>query len=81
MKKKRGYSTRLPPISGYDLIKYLMKNGYIITKIKGSHHFMKNGEKETIVPAHDILKKGTLMGRLKDLDIPREKFIEEISEL
>ena len=50
-----------------ELIKLLEKNGFILQRIKGSHHLYKhpNG-KRTVVPLHNKdIPKGTLNAILK----------------
>jgi len=54
-------SDKLPVISGKDLVALLEKNGFVITRIKGSHHRMKNPDgRITTIPVHknDPIAKG-----------------------
>ena len=58
--------TRLPRISGKDLIKSLKKNGFEVIRIRGSHHFLKHSDsRATVVPVHgnEIIGPG-LMNRI-----------------
>jgi len=67
---------KLPQISGIELIKKLKRFGFVITRQKGSHiRLEKNLPEKTIkitVPAHPVLKKGTLHHILKDAEIKSE---------
>ena len=56
-------------ISGKEMLKLYLKNGWKVERIKGSHHHMvKDGEKE-IVPVHSKdLKKGIEKYLLKRLN-------------
>ncbi len=69
---------RLPQISGKDVIKILRKNGFVITRQKGSHiRLEKNTPDGTIkitVPNHSELKKGTLHQIIKASGINEEQF-------
>jgi len=56
-------SDKLPVISGKALVALLEKSGFVITRIKGSHHRMKHpdGRIATIsVHKNDPISKGTL---------------------
>jgi predicted RNA binding protein YcfA (HicA-like mRNA interferase family) len=56
-------SDKLPVISGKDLVSLLEKNGFIVIRIKGSHHRMKHPDgRITTIPVHknDPVAKGTL---------------------
>jgi len=60
-------------VSGKELCKILIKHGWELKTIKGSHHvYMKEGRKERIsIPVHSnrSLKKGLLKAILKLADI------------
>ena len=66
---------RLPRITGKELVKALQKEGFEITRQKGSHVQMTKyieGEKLTFpVPVHaaKIMKQGTLKGILRKANI------------
>lgn len=56
-----------------DLIKFLMQNGFIITRQKGSHIRLSKEEEKTThhitIPNHSPLKVGTLNNILNELTI------------
>ena len=70
---------RLPRITGKELVKALQKEGFEITRQKGSHVQMTkyiDGEKLTLpVPVHagKIVKQGTLKGILRKANISVER--------
>lgn len=68
---------KLPVISGEELIKLLEKAGFQVVRQKGSHVSLQKGAHKTVVPLHDELAKGTLLGILKQCGLSRE----ELSEL
>jgi predicted RNA binding protein YcfA (HicA-like mRNA interferase family) len=75
--------TRLPVVSGKDIIKYLSnEKGFTPRQGQGSHVFLmrKNNDgtmSTTTVPLHSELDTGTLKGILNDVGIEREQFIRE----
>lgn len=71
---------KLPLISGLDLIKYLYKKGFLVTKKRGDHIYMKKGDLETQVPDHKTLKRGTLLGRLSDCGISKKEFVADVKK-
>ena len=72
---------KLRAVSGETVIKILCNRfGFSITGRAGSHvrlsKFSAQGKIGTVVPAHDELKIGTLMGILKMAKIDPEEFAE-----
>lgn len=69
--------TRLPRIDGKAVIGALAKAGFGVTRIKGSHHFLRHPDgRVTIVPAHagETIGPGLLSKILNDCDMTREEF-------
>lgn len=66
---------KLPVLSGNDLIQILQKNGFRIIRQKGSHVSMKKGNHKTVIPIHDELAKGTLLGILKQCGLTKDDLI------
>jgi predicted RNA binding protein YcfA (HicA-like mRNA interferase family) len=54
-------------MSGKDFIKRLMKDGWVLDRVKGSHHIMRNGTSCLSVPVHgnEDLKPGILNSLMK----------------
>ncbi len=64
--------SKLPALSGRDLIDILREHGFAIVRQKGSHVSLTNGQFNTVVPLHDDLAKGTLLGILKQCGLKKE---------
>lgn len=72
---------RLPVLSGEELIKALKKAGFRAVRQKGSHVSLQKETYKTVVPLHDELAKGTLLGILRQCGLSRndfEKLLEKI---
>jgi predicted RNA binding protein YcfA (HicA-like mRNA interferase family) len=39
-------------MSGKELIKKMIKDGWVLERINGSHHVMKKGNRTEIIPVH-----------------------------
>lgn len=54
-------------MKGKELVKILKMNGWILDRIKGSHHVMKKDGKTVMIPVHNTdVPKGLLTAILKD---------------
>lgn len=71
-------SDKLPVISGKEMIALLEKAGFVIIRIKGSHHRMKHPDgRITTVPVHknDPISKGLLRKIIReDIAISIDEF-------
>ncbi len=70
---------KLPVISGEELVKALEKSGFRQVRQRGSHVSLEKGLHRTVVPLHEELAKGTLLGILKQCGLTREDLIELLS--
>jgi len=71
--------SKLPSLTPEKVIKLLEKNGFVLDRIRGSHHIYYNPEtrKRAIVPLHKkSLPKGTMFEILKQAGINREELKE-----
>ncbi|MFA6268875.1 MAG: type II toxin-antitoxin system HicA family toxin [archaeon] len=72
---------KLPLISAKDLIKFLSKKGFVISRQKGSHIIMKKNTNAsvlvTVIPLHDKLDTGTLLAIMKQTEVTREEIYGE----
>jgi predicted RNA binding protein YcfA (HicA-like mRNA interferase family) len=53
--------TKLPRVSGKNLVSVLQKFGFRVLRVKGSHHILKHPDgRQTVVPVHrnEILGPG-----------------------
>ena len=69
---------KLPVLSGDDLIRLLKKAGFQTIRQKGSHISLQKGSYKTVVPLHDELAKGTLMGILQQCGLAKDDLLNLI---
>lgn len=64
-------------MSGKEMLRFLQRQGFNVTHIRGSHHHLEKGSRQTVVPVHGnrSLKKGTFQGILRDIKMRTEEFI------
>jgi predicted RNA binding protein YcfA (HicA-like mRNA interferase family) len=68
---------KLPVLTSRDVIRILEKRGFVLDRVKGSHHIYLNPEtkQRAIVPIHrGDLPQGTLVSILKQAGIDREEW-------
>jgi predicted RNA binding protein YcfA (HicA-like mRNA interferase family) len=68
---------RLPRLRGREVIASLCRAGFIVLRIRGSHHFMQHPDgRRTVVPVHagEIIGPGLLSKILKDIEMEIEDF-------
>jgi predicted RNA binding protein YcfA (HicA-like mRNA interferase family) len=58
-------------LSGRDLVNLLRRAGFEVIRQRGSHVSLSKGQWRTVVPLHDELARGTLMGILAQCGITR----------
>ncbi|MBI5428313.1 MAG: type II toxin-antitoxin system HicA family toxin [Nitrospinae bacterium] len=63
---------RLPVLSGKELVQILKKLGFQEVRQKGSHVSLQKDNHRTVVPLHDELAKGTLLGILKQCGLSKD---------
>ncbi len=72
--------SKLPILTGLQIIKRLKKNGFIIIRQKGSHVFLKhkNDNRITIVPVHKSqdVDRALLSKILNDTELSFEEFMK-----
>ena len=71
--------SKLPSVTGKDLIAALGKIGFQVIRVKGSHHFVRHPDgRATVVPLHagETIGPGLLVRILRDCDLPRHKLTE-----
>jgi predicted RNA binding protein YcfA (HicA-like mRNA interferase family) len=67
---------KLPVISGHELIRALQRDGFQIVRQRGSHVSLMKGQYGAVVPLHDELARGTLLGILKQCGLSKEQFLD-----
>ncbi len=70
--------SKLPQVSGKELTKAFIRDGWYNASQKGSHVKLRKdrkpiGRATIIIPQHKVIKKGTLSGILKDCGMSLEK--------
>lgn len=64
--------SRIPYVTGADLIAVLGKRGFSVLRIRGSHHFLRHEDgRSTVVPAHsgETVGPGLLHKILRDCQL------------
>lgn len=67
--------SKLPRLTGNQLIKALQKIGFDVARVKGSHHILIHGDgRRTVVPVHsgEDIGTGLLSQILRDCQITRD---------
>ena len=73
--------TRLPSLTGDEVVKALGKAGFHLLRQKGSHIYLKHPDgRATVVPTHkgESLGRGLLRKIIDDADLSREDFLKLI---
>ncbi len=60
------------------IIAALVKTGFQIDRVSGSHYVLIKGSRRVTVPYHKAVKTGTLKSILNQAGIPVEEFIESL---
>jgi predicted RNA binding protein YcfA (HicA-like mRNA interferase family) len=71
--------SRMPRITGSDLIAALAKAGFRVLRVKGSHHFLRHEDgRSTVVPVHagEMLGPGLLHKILRDCQLTPAQLAE-----
>jgi predicted RNA binding protein YcfA (HicA-like mRNA interferase family) len=60
------------------MVRFLQQQGFVLLRVRGSHHFLERGELRTAVPVHgnQVLKIGTLRSILRDLRMDPAHFAD-----
>jgi predicted RNA binding protein YcfA (HicA-like mRNA interferase family) len=66
----------MPRPSGKEMVAFLTRQGFVVSRIRGSHYFLARGQERTTVPMHgnQSLKTGTLRTILRDIDMTPSVF-------
>ena len=69
--------SRLPTVSGEELVRALRRAGFEIRGQGGSHVELRKLEVTVVVPVHGgrDIRRGTLRGILRDAGVPPEEFV------
>ena len=67
--------TSYPAVKGKDLVVALGRAGFVVARIKGSHHFLRHADgRVTVVPVHsgETIGPGLLSRILRDTKLDRD---------
>ena len=71
---------KIPIVNGNKLIKILTKSGFVLNRIRGSHHILIHTQKQITVsvPVHKgkTLGRGIILSIIKDADLSVEEFLK-----
>jgi predicted RNA binding protein YcfA (HicA-like mRNA interferase family) len=73
--------SKLPALTGKEIISLLIKVGFIKERQKGSHVFLKHPDgRATVIPIHssETIGPGLLSKILKDSEMTKEEFLNLI---
>ena len=68
--------TSYPAVRGKDLVAALGRAGFRVSRVKGSHHFLRHADgRVTVVPVHagETIGPGLLAKILRDVKLDREQ--------
>ena len=69
--------SKLPQVSGADVVKALQRKGFTVRRQHGSHIILRRDDpfSQTVVPNHKQIDRGTLRAILRQSDIGIDEFI------
>ena len=70
--------TRLPRLTGWEIITALKKADFEVVRVKGSHHRLRHADgRVTTVPVHagETIGPGLMASILRDVELTREEFL------
>jgi predicted RNA binding protein YcfA (HicA-like mRNA interferase family) len=68
--------SNLPSVTGNQIIKSLQRHGFVVLRIKGSHHFLQHPDGRcTVVPVHraETIGRGLFAQILRDCELTFEE--------
>ena len=72
--------SRLPQVSGSDVVRALQKLGFSVRRQHGSHIIMRRDTPfaQTVVPNHRQIDRGTLRAILRQTDLSLDEFSKHL---
>jgi len=71
-------TSKFPRITGVQMIKYLVRKGFTVTRQRGSHVSMRNKNTVTSIPRKNSkLGIGLTFAILSDVGIDKEEFVND----
>jgi len=69
---------KLPVVSGSEVVRALVRLGFVVARQRGSHIVMRRGSAGCVVPNHQEVKVGTLVGLLKQAGVSPDEFVKAL---
>ncbi len=69
--------TRMPRLTGQEVISALRRAEFEVVRVKGSHHFLRHADgRATVVPCHggETIAPGLMAKILRDCELTRDQF-------
>lgn len=69
--------TRMPRLTGQEVISALRRAEFEVVRVKGSHHFLRHADgRATVVPRHggETIGPGLMAKILRDCELTRDQF-------
>jgi predicted RNA binding protein YcfA (HicA-like mRNA interferase family) len=70
---------KLARLTGQQVITALRRAGFVVIRLKGSHHFLRHSDgRATVVPVHrsETIGPGLMAKILRDCEMTRDTFIK-----
>lgn len=70
--------TRLPRLTGPELLAALQRAGFSVVRVRGSHHFLRHTDgRSTVVPAHsgETIGPGLMTKILRDCELTPDQLL------
>jgi predicted RNA binding protein YcfA (HicA-like mRNA interferase family) len=70
--------SKLPQVSGQDVVRALQKLGFTVRRQHGSHIIMRRDDPfaQTVIPNHKQLDRGTLRAILRQTEVTADELIK-----
>jgi predicted RNA binding protein YcfA (HicA-like mRNA interferase family) len=68
--------TRLPRLTGKEVVSALARAGFTLARVRGSHHYLRHSDgRATVVPVHagETIGPGLMSKILHDCELSREQ--------
>ncbi len=69
--------TRMPRLTGQEVVSALRRAQFEVVRVKGSHHFLRHADgRVTVVPCHsgETVGPGLMAKILRDCELTRDQF-------
>ena len=76
-------SNKLPSVTGAEIVAALVKGGFALSRVRGSHRVLKHPDgRTTVVPVHagETIGPGLLRKILRDIKLEKEVFRELLND-